>query len=71
MLFEDQLATFKMLLIGTPFESVCDVLALLVQWAVNCPVSIPAAFRLSIQHLKVPRQALLKGFLKTGFGKTS
>ena len=35
-----------MFLIDAPFESACDVLALLVEWAVNCPVSIPAAFRL-------------------------
>ena len=64
-----------MLLIGTPFESAYDVLAILVKWAVNCPMSIPTVFRISfIQHPNVPGEALLKGFLvvtKTGFGKSS
>jgi len=58
---------------GTPLAQAREELALLVEWAVNCSVSIPALLKLFlIQWPRVPGRALLNGFLevrKTGLGE--
>ena len=60
---------------GTPLTRACEALTLLVESAVNCPISIPALLKLSLIHWpRVPGRALLNGFLEvrnTGLGEST